>query len=71
MDMKHRQKLGLCKLLRYNMRDDKLVSYTMRWSQPYPVETTIHELQETLEEFLLELSDFSESQQVLDRIRSK
>jgi len=53
------------------MRDEKLVSYTVRWSQPYPVDTTIYELQETLEEFLLELSDFSESQQVLDRIRSK
>lgn len=53
------------------MRDEKLVSYTVRWSQPYPVDTTVHELQEQLEEFLLELSDFSESQQVLDRIRSK
>ena len=53
------------------MRDDKLVSYTVRWSQPYPVDTTIHELQEQLEELLLEHSDFSESQQVLDRIRSK
>jgi hypothetical protein len=53
------------------MRDDKLVSYTVRWSQPYPVDTTISELQEQLEEFLLELSDFSESQQVLDHIRSK
>jgi len=53
------------------MRDEKLVAYTVRWSQPYPVDTTIRELQETLEEFLLEHSDFSESQQVLDRIRSK
>lgn len=53
------------------MRDEKLVSYTVRWSQSYPVDTTVHELQEQLEEFLLELSDFSESQQVLDRIRSK
>ena len=53
------------------MRDEKLVSYTVRWSQPYLVDTTIYELQETLEEFLLEHSDFSESQQVLDRIRSK
>ena len=53
------------------MKDDKLVSYTVSWTQPYPVEVTIHELQEQLEELLLELSDFSESQQVLDRIRSK
>jgi len=53
------------------MRDDKLVSYVVRWSQPYPLDTTICELQEQLEEFLLELSDFSESQQVLDHIRSK
>ena len=53
------------------MRDDKLVSYTVRWSQPYPVDTPIHELQEQLEELLLELSDFSESRQVINQIRSK
>jgi len=53
------------------MKDEKLVSYTVRWSQPYPVSTAMRELQEQLEEFLLEHSDFSESQQVLDRIRSK
>jgi hypothetical protein len=53
------------------MRDHKLVSYTVRWSQPYPVDTAMHELQEQLEEFLLEHSDLREARQVLDRIRSK
>jgi len=53
------------------MKDEKPVSYTVRWSQPYAVNSNRSDLQEQLEEFLLELSDFSESQQVLDRIRSK
>jgi len=53
------------------MNDYKLVSYTVRWSQPYPVEATICKLQEQLEESLIEHSDFSEAKQVLDRIRSK
>lgn len=53
------------------MRDEKLVSYTVRWSQPYAVDTTIRELQAQLEELQLELSNFDEAQQVIDRIRSK
>jgi len=53
------------------MRDEKLVSYTVRWSQPYAVYTTICELQEQLDEFQLELSNFDEARQVIDRIRSK
>ncbi len=50
------------------MRDEKLVSYTVRWSQPY---LAIGELQAQLEELQLELSDFNEARQVIDRIRSK
>ena len=53
------------------MNDYKLVSYTVRWSQPYPVDVTIYKLQEQLEEFLVKCSDLSEARQVLDRIRSK
>lgn len=53
------------------MRDETLVSYTVRWAQPYAVSTTIGDLQEQLDEFQLELSDFNEARQVIDRIRSK
>jgi hypothetical protein len=53
------------------MKDEKLVSYTVRWSQPYAVSTTVCDLQAQLEEFQLELSDFDEARQVIDRIRSK
>jgi hypothetical protein len=53
------------------MRDETLVSYTVRWSQPYAVSTAIGDLQAQLEESQLELSDFDEARQVIDRIRSK
>ena len=53
------------------MNNYKPVSYTVRWTQPYPVNAIICELQEQLEELLVKHSDFSEARQVLDRIRSK
>ena len=53
------------------MNNYKSASYTVRWTQPYPVDITICKLQEQLVEFLLERSDLNEARQVLDRIRSK
>ena len=53
------------------MNDYKLIAYTVRWSQPYPVYATIYKLQPQPEESLVERSDLSEARQVLDRIRSK
>jgi hypothetical protein len=52
------------------MNNHKLVSYTVRWSQPYAVDTTSYKLQQ-LAESLVERSDLREARQVLDRIRSK
>jgi hypothetical protein len=49
----------------------KPVSYTVQWSQPYPMDATICKLQEQLEEFLIKHSDLGEARQVLDLIRSK
>jgi hypothetical protein len=53
------------------MDNYKSVSYTVRWSQLYPVDVTVYEPQYQLVEFLLERSDLSEAQQVLDRIKGK
>jgi hypothetical protein len=52
------------------MNNHKLVSYTVRWSQPYAVDATSYKLQQ-LAESLVERSDLREARQVLDRIRSK
>jgi hypothetical protein len=53
------------------MNNYKPASYTVRWSQLYPVDVTVYEPQEQLVEFLLESSDLSEAQQILDRIKGK
>jgi hypothetical protein len=53
------------------MNNYKPASYTVRWLQLYPVDITVYEPQEQLVEFLLESSDLSEAQQVLDRIKGK
>jgi hypothetical protein len=53
------------------MDNYKPVSYTVQWSQPYPMDAIVCKLQEQLEEFQVKHSDLGEARQVLDRIRSK